>query len=118
MEDNSNTIAADEAAVILKNCGFDDATVQRFHLAALSNDTESLRRQFFVRELHPLPDRELRPVYSHGTFPEPVPQRTAGGAVMSADQLLRRVRERTDLLLKYGDAAIEAAPRLFGEPIL
>ena len=112
----ANAAAAEK---ILTDCGFEKATVQAFARAAAAGDVDSLKRQFFVRDLRPLPgSEELAPAYSCGLFPrDPVPTRTPGGAVISAEQLLHRVSEQNSLLREFGDGARAAAPRLF-EPIL
>jgi hypothetical protein len=123
MEDPTNTVAADEGAALLKARGYDEATVARFHQAALNGDTEQLSRQWFASEMKPLHDArslsEYRPVYTAGTFPEAPPERGPGGRVLRGDQLLARVRSRAEAFARWGERdAIAASGGKHADPIL
>lgn len=113
MSDNTEQqVRADRAAIELRNRGFDETTVQRFHEAAAAGDVEALRRIWFRRDLAPLPDarnaNDVRPIFTAGEFPADPGKPGPGGEVITGAQLLARVADRDEIADRWGDEGLAA----------
>jgi hypothetical protein len=85
-------------------------------------DGAELDKVFIQRTFVALPGSkgglgEMRPYYEVGSFPQQPTASGPGSRVMTLAELVRRARERREVLAEYGDAAPQASPPL-RDPII